>query len=158
MAGDEPVTEGDALPDVTVTTADGAPLRLTDLEGAPAVVYFYPKDDTPGCTREAKDFSDLADAFAAAGATVIGISKDTPEKHAKFAAKHALTVRLASDTDGAACDAFGTWGEKQLYGKTYMGIERATFLFGADGRLAKAWRKVKVPGHADAVLAAAKAL
>lgn len=158
MAGDKPVTEGDALPDVTVTMADGTALGLASLKGSPAVVYFYPKDDTPGCTREAKDFSDLADAFAAAGATVLGISKDTPEKHAKFAAKHALTVRLASDADGAACEAFGTWGEKQLYGKTYMGIERATFLFGVDGRLAAAWRKVKVPGHAEAVLAAVQAL
>lgn len=151
------MNDGDALPSVTVTTADG-PLDLAALEGKPAVVYFYPKDDTPGCTREAKDFSDLAGAFAEAGIKVVGISKDTPEKHAKFAAKHGLTIRLGSDTDGAACEAFGTWGEKQLYGKTYMGIERATFLFGADGRLIRAWRKVKVPGHAQAVLDAARAL
>ncbi len=150
------MNEGDALPDVTVDTADG-PLRLRDLHG-PAVIYFYPKDDTPGCTREAKDFSDLADAFAAVGATVIGISKDSPTKHAAFSAKHALTVRLASDTEEAACKAFGTWGEKQLYGRTYLGIERATFLFGIDGRLARAWRKVKVPGHAQEVLAAVRAL
>ncbi|WP_374943300.1 peroxiredoxin [Sphingomonas sp.] len=151
------MTEGDALPDVTVTLVDGATLRLADLKGAPAIVYFYPKDDTPGCTREARDFSDLGEAFAAAGATVIGISKDAPERHVKFAAKHGLTVRLASDVDGSACDAFGTWGEKQLYGKTYMGIERATFLFAADGTLTKAWRKVKVPGHAESVLAAVRA-
>lgn len=152
------MTEGDALPDVTVTLADGTALRLATLEGAPAIVYFYPKDDTPGCTREAQDFSGLGDAFAAAGAAVLGISKDTPEKHAKFVVKHGLTVRLASDVDGSACDAFGTWGEKQLYGKTYMGIERATFLFAADGTLAQAWRKVKVPGHAESVLAAVRAL
>ncbi len=150
------MNEGDPLPDVTLATADG-PLALASLKG-PSVVYFYPKDDTPGCTQEAKDFSSLAGDFAQAGVAVVGISKDTPEKHGKFAAKHGLTIRLASDTDGSACEAFGTWGEKQLYGKTYMGIERATFLFGADGRLARAWRKVKVPGHAQAVLEAAKAL
>lgn len=148
------MNEGDTLPDVTATLPDGAPLPLVTLKGAPAIVYFYPKDDTPGCTREAKEFSDLADAFAAAGASVLGVSKDTPDKHARFAKKHALTVRLASDVDGGVCDAFGVWGEKQLYGKTYMGIERATFLFGADGRLVRSWRKVKVPGHAEAVLAA----
>ena len=152
------MTEGDALPDVTVTLPDGAELRLSTLKNAPAVVYFYPKDDTPGCTREAKNFSDLGEDFAAAGARVIGISKDMPDKHARFAAKHALTVQLASDIDGATCEAFGTWGEKQLYGKTYLGIERATFLFAPDGTLARAWRKVKVPGHADAVLAAVRAL
>ena len=151
------MNEGDTLPSVTVVTAEG-PLDLASLKGKPAVIYFYPKDDTPGCTQEAKDFSDLAPALAKAGVDVVGISKDTPEKHAKFAAKHALTVRLASDTDGSVCEAFGTWGEKQLYGKTYMGIERATFLFGADGRLARAWRKVKVPGHAQAVLDVAREL
>ena len=151
------MNEGDAIPSVTVATADG-PLDLASLGGKPAVVYFYPKDDTPGCTQEANDFSDRAHAFANAGVTVIGISKDTPEKHAKFAAKHALSVRLASDTDGSACEAFDTWGEKQLYGKTYLGIERATFLFGVDGRLVRAWRKVKVPGHAQSVLAAAQAI
>ncbi|HEX8484103.1 peroxiredoxin [Sphingomonas sp.] len=149
---------GDALPDVTVTLVDGAILALPSLKGAPAIVYFYPKDDTPGCTREANDFSDLGEAFAASGATVIGISRDMPERHAKFAAKHGLTVRLASDTDGSTCEAFGTWGEKQLYGKTHMGIERATFLFAADGTLAQVWRKVKVPGHAQAALAAVQAL
>jgi peroxiredoxin Q/BCP len=151
------MNEGDPIPEVTVDTQDGA-LNLADLKGQGAIVYFYPKDDTPGCTREAQDFSALADAFAAAGVAVVGISKDPPEKHAKFAAKHGLTVRLGSDSDGSVCDAFGTWGEKQLYGKTYMGIERATFLFGADGRLVRAWRKVKVPGHAPAVLEAAQTL
>ncbi len=147
----------DTLPDVTVTGADGAPLRLHDM-ARPLVVYFYPKDDTPGCTREAQDFSALSADFAAAGVTVVGISRDTVAKHARFRDKHALTVTLASDLDGSVTEAFGVWGEKQLYGKTYMGIERATFLFDRDARLTEAWRKVNVPGHAAAVLAAAKAL
>ena len=145
----------DTLPDVTATGADGAPLRLRDL-GRPLVVYFYPKDDTPGCTREAQDFSALADDFAAAGVTLLGISRDSVAKHGKFTAKHALTVPLASDLDGSVTEAFGVWGERQMYGRTYMGIERATFLFDADGNLAQEWRKVKVPGHAEAVLAAAR--
>ncbi|WP_454279559.1 peroxiredoxin [Sphingomonas sp. Marseille-Q8236] len=149
--------QGDAIPAVTVTTAAGEPLALRELAG-PLVVYFYPKDDTSGCTREAQDFTALAPAFADAGVRVIGMSKDSPAKHRKFAEKHALTVELASDEDGAACEAFGVWGEKMLYGKTYMGIERATFLFGRDGRLVQSWRKVKVPGHAEAVLEAARAL
>jgi peroxiredoxin Q/BCP len=148
--------EGSAIPDVTVTIAD-AVVPLASL-GAPLVVYFYPKDDTAGCTTEAKDFTTLADDFTEAGVSVVGISKDTPAAHAKFTAKHALTVRLASDVEGAACEAFGVWVEKAMYGRKYMGIERATFLFGADGSLAKAWRKVRVAGHADAVLAAAKRL
>jgi peroxiredoxin Q/BCP len=148
--------EGSTIPDVTVTI-DDAVVSLATL-GRPLVVYFYPKDDTAGCTTEAKDFSALADAFGAAGVTVVGISKDTPASHAKFTAKHGLSVRLGSDVEGAACEAFGVWVEKAMYGRKYMGIERATFLFGADGTLAKAWRKVRVPGHAEAVLAAAKAL
>lgn len=149
--------QGDAIPAVTVKTAQDEPLALGDLSG-PLVVYFYPKDDTSGCTREAQDFTALATEFADAGVRVIGISKDSPAKHRKFSEKHALTVELVSDEEGAACEAFGVWGEKQLYGKTYMGIERATFLFGADGTLAQSWRKVKVPGHAQAVLEAARAL
>jgi len=148
--------EGSTIPDVTVTIDDAA-LSLATL-GRPLVVYFYPKDDTAGCTTEAKDFSALADAFGAADVTVVGVSKDTPASHAKFTAKHGLTVRLGSDVEGAGCEAFGVWVEKAMYGRKYMGIERATFLFGADGTLAKAWRKVRVPGHAEAVLAAAKAL
>ena len=148
--------EGAKIPDVTVTIDDTA-VSLASL-GAPLVVYFYPKDDTSGCTTEAKDFSALAEAFESAGVTVVGLSKDTPASHAKFTAKHALTVQLGSDVDGVACEAFGVWVEKAMYGKKYMGIERATFLFDADGTLAKVWRKVRVPGHADAVLAAAKAL
>ena len=148
--------EKSTIPDVTVTI-DDAVVSLATL-GRPLVVYFYPKDDTAGCTTEAKDFSALADAFGAAGVTVVGISKDTPASHAKFTAKHGLTVRLGSDVEGAACEAFGVWVEKAMYGRKYMGIERATFLFGADETLVKAWRKVRVPGHAEAVLAAAKAL
>jgi peroxiredoxin Q/BCP len=147
----------DTLPDVTATGADGAPLRLHDLP-RPLVVYFYPKDDTPGCTKEAQAFSALTADFAAAGVAILGVSRDSVEKHAKFAAKHGLSVPLASDLDGSVTEAFGVWGEKQLYGKTYMGIERATFLFDADGNLVKEWRKVKVPGHAEAVLAAAQAI
>ncbi|MBJ6120661.1 peroxiredoxin [Sphingomonas mollis] len=147
---------GDPVPPVRVTKPDGEPLDLATMP-LPLVVYFYPKDDTSGCTREAQDFSALAADFAAAGVTVLGLSKDPPAAHTKFTAKHALTVALASDEDGSACEAFGVWGEKQMYGKTYMGIERATFLFGIDGTLGQVWRKVRVPGHAEAVLAAARA-
>lgn len=147
----------EAIPDVTATGVDGAPLRLADLP-RPLVVYFYPKDDTPGCTREAQDFSALAADFAVAGVHLLGISRDTVAKHAKFAAKHALTVPLASDLDGTVTEAFGVWVEKQLYGKTYMGIERATFLFDTGGACVREWRKVKVPGHAQAVLDVARTL
>ena len=151
--------QGDAIPAVTVTTANDEKLALGDLTG-PLVVYFYPKDDTSGCTREAQDFTALAADFAGAGAgvRVIGISKDSPAKHRKFTEKYTLAVELVSDEDGTACEAFGVWGEKKLYGKTYMGIERATFLFDRDGKLAQSWRKVKVPGHAEAVLEAARVL
>jgi peroxiredoxin Q/BCP len=151
------MNEGDAIPAVGVTDADGGTIDLATLP-RPLVVYFYPKDDTAGCTREAQDFTALAADFAATGAQVLGISKDPPAAHAKFIAKHDLGIPLASDLDGAACAAFGVWVEKNMYGRKYMGIERATFLFGADGTLAKAWRKVKVPGHAAAVLAAVRAL
>ena len=149
--------QGDAIPAVTVTGANDETLTLGDLTG-PLVVYFYPKDDTSGCTREAQDFTALAADFAGAGVRVIGISKDSPAKHRKFTEKYTLAVELVSDEDGTACEAFGVWGEKKLYGKTYMGIERATFLFDRDGKLAQSWRKVKVPGHAEAVLEAARAL
>lgn len=148
----------ETLPDVRVLLADGTPLALQSLRGAPAVIYFYPKADTSGCTREAQDFSALADAFAELGAMVIGVSKDPPAKLDKFATKHGLTVRLASDDTGAVCDAFGVWGEKQLYGRTYLGIERATFLFDCDGDLQREWRKVRVAGHAQAVLDAVRDL
>ncbi|MBN8839871.1 MAG: peroxiredoxin [Sphingomonadales bacterium] len=145
----------DKLPDLTLVDPTGAPVRLTALP-RPLVVYFYPKDDTSGCTREAQDFTALAGDFAAAGVTLLGISKDSPKRHSNFIAKYDLKVPLASDEDGAACEAFGVWVEKSLYGRKYMGIERATFLFGKDGELVRAWRKVKVPGHAEAVLAAAR--
>lgn len=150
---------GQMLPDVALTMSDGGTARLRDYVGKPLVVYFYPKDDTPGCTREAQDFSAQLASFTALGVAVLGISKDPPAKHAKFAAKYGLTVPLGTDgDDSVVTEAFGVWVEKAMYGKTYMGIERATFLFDAQGVLAQAWRKVKVAGHAEAVLAAARAL
>ncbi|MBP6112405.1 MAG: peroxiredoxin, partial [Sphingobium sp.] len=127
-------------------------------QGKPLVVYFYPKADTPGCTSEAKDFTALASDFAAAGVAIIGISKVKPAKLAKFRDKYELTVTLASDEEGAACEAFGTWVEKSLYGRSYMGIARATFLVGADGKILRVWSAVKVKGHATAVLEAVRAL
>ncbi|OQW43156.1 MAG: peroxiredoxin [Proteobacteria bacterium SG_bin5] len=150
--------EGDTIPDLALVDSDGAELRLRDLVGQKLVIYFYPKDDTSGCTKEAQDFSQHRAAFDAAGVRLLGVSKDSPDKHRKFIDKYALTVPLASDEPGAVLEAFGAWVEKSMYGKKYMGIERSTFLFGADGRLAQAWRKVKVPGHAAAVLEAARAL
>lgn len=145
---------GDTLPGATLTDANGARFALADRIGQPLVLYFYPKADTSGCTREAQDFSTLSAEFGARGAVVIGVSRDTPAKLARFAAKHALTVELASDEDGSVCEAFGVWVEKQMYGRSYMGIERATFLFDADGKLIREWRRVKVPGHAADVLEA----
>ena len=141
----------ETLPDVTATGADGRPLRLRDLP-RPLVIYFYPKDDTPGCTREAQDFSALAGEFAAAGVSVLGVSRDDVAKHATFTAKHALTVALASDLDGSVTEAFGVWGEKKLYGKTSMGIVRSTFIIDEEGRIARVYDKVKVAGHVDDVL------
>ena len=150
---------GDPMPDVVLTGADGQPVRLSDFRGKPLVVFFYPKDDTPGCTTENKDFSALAPEFAEAGVALLGVSKDPPAKHAKFAAKHGLVAPLASDADaGGLCDALGIWVEKALYGRKYMGMERTTYLVDADGRIARVWRKVKVKGHAAEVLEAAKAL
>jgi peroxiredoxin Q/BCP len=149
---------GDAVPAVTPLDADGAPLPLTGLVGKPFVVYFYPKADTPGCTTEAQDFTRLAGDFAGHGAQVIAVSRDTPAKLCKFRDKYGLNVRLAADADEATCEAFGTWVEKSMYGRAYMGIERSTFLFGAEGTLVAEWRGVKVKGHADAVLEALKAL
>jgi len=149
--------EGEMIPDVSAAGMDGAPIALRALP-FPAAIWFYPKDATPGCTREAQDFTALAPDFAAAGVSLLGISRDDAASHAKFAAKHVLAVPLASDDDGQVTEAFGVWTEKSLYGRRFMGIERATFLFGADARLARAWRKVRVPGHAEAVLAAARTL
>jgi len=151
------INEGDKVPALKTRLSDGTELDLSS-PGGPLVLYFYPKDDTSGCTREAQDFTALAADFARAGARVVGLSRDPMKKHDKFIAKYELKVPLASDEDGAVSDAFGTWVEKSMYGRKYMGMERSTFLIGADGRVRKAWRKVKVPGHAGEVLKAASAL
>lgn len=141
-------------PDFTLPRDGGGVITLSSLRPGRAIVYFYPKDDTSGCTIEAKDFTALATAFAAAGVTVIGISKDNVKSHDKFIAKHNLGIILASDETGKTCDDFGVWVEKQMYGKSYMGIERATFLIGPEGQIEQVWRKVKAKGHAEEVLAA----
>ena len=151
------INEGDKVPALKSRLSDGTELDLSS-PGGPLVLYFYPKDDTSGCTREAQDFTALAGDFARAGARVVGLSRDPMKKHDKFIAKYELKVPLASDEDGAVSDAFGTWVEKSMYGRKYMGMERSTFLIGADGRVRKAWRKVKVPGHAEDVLKAVSAL
>ena len=152
------VVEGKSSPDIEFDLDDGSKTRLSGLRGRPVVLYFYPKDDTPGCTTEAKDFSCLVDDFKHAGADVIGVSPDDAKSHKKFRDKHALAIKLASDVDKAIAQTFGVWVEKSMYGKTYMGVERATFLVDKAGKVAKAWRKVKVKGHAEEVLAAVKAL
>ncbi|MBK8630181.1 MAG: peroxiredoxin [Sphingomonadales bacterium] len=149
---------GSPAPDASFTSPDGTPRTISDFRGKKLVVYFYPKDATSGCTREAQDFTALIGEFAAAGATVLGISKDSEKSHAKFIAKYELKVELGTDADGSLCEAFGVWVEKSLYGRKYMGIERATFLIDAGGIVAKVWRKVKVAGHAATVLEAVKAL
>lgn len=149
---------GDEAPDAPFEMADANIGRISDHRGSPLVLYFYPKDDTPGCTREAQDFSGLAADFARAGVSVLGVSKDSAKKHRSFVAKHDLQVSLGADPDGAVCEAYGVWIEKSMYGRSYMGIERATFLIDAAGRIARIWHKVKVPGHAQEVLAAALAL
>ena len=149
---------GNKAPAITLPVSGGGELALSRLKGRPVVVYFYPKDNTSGCTKEAQDFQASIPKFKKAGAEVIGISKDTVASHDKFAAKYGLSFPLMSDTEGKACEAFGTWVEKSLYGRKYMGIERATFLIDAKGVVRNVWRKVKVPGHVDAVLAAVKAL
>ena len=145
------LSEGDKVPALKAKLSDGTELDI-GAPGVPLVLYFYPKDDTSGCTREAQDFTELAGEFAKAGVMVVGLSRDPMKKHDKFIAKYDLKVPLASDEDGAISDAFGTWVEKSMYGRKYMGMERATYLIGADGRVLKAWRKVKVPGHAAKVL------
>lgn len=149
---------GNAVPDVTLVDADGASFPLSRYRGAPLVLYFYPKADTPGCTNEAKDFTELAADFAAAGVPVVGVSKDKPAKLAKFRDKYDLKLLLASDEEGGVCEAFGTWVEKSMYGRTYMGIARATFLIDGEGAIVRVWPKVKVKGHAAEVLEAVKAL
>lgn len=148
---------GGSMPDVAMIGADGKPVRISDFRGKPLVVFFYPKDDTPGCTAENMDFSELAPQFAEAGVALLGVSKDSPAKHARFAVKHSLVVPLASDAEaGGLSDALGIWVEKSLYGRKYMGMERTTYLIDAAGRIARVWRKVKVRGHAAEVLQAAR--
>jgi peroxiredoxin Q/BCP len=150
---------GDAIPDIAMETPEGGSVKPSDFAGSKLVIFFYPKDDTPGCTTENKDFSALKDQFEAAGTKLLGVSKDPAKKHAKFIAKHGLTAPLATDAEeGGLSDALGVWAEKQMYGKTYMGMVRATYLVGPDGKIARIWDKVKVAGHAEEVLAAAKAL
>jgi len=150
---------GDAIPDIAMETPEGGVVKPSDFAGSKLVIFFYPKDDTPGCTTENKDFSALQPDFAKAGTQLLGVSKDPAKKHAKFIAKHGLTAPLATDAEeGGLSDALGVWAEKQMYGKTYMGMVRATYLVDADGKIAQVWPKVKVAGHAEEVLAAAKAL
>ncbi|MDT9598070.1 peroxiredoxin [Sphingosinicella rhizophila] len=150
--------EGDPVPDVKLESLEGKQISPTDFRGQKLVLYFYPKDDTSGCTREAQDFTALAEQFEQAGTWILGVSRDDAKKHRKFIDKYGLKVSLASDLDGSFCEAFGTWVEKSMYGRKYMGIDRATFLIDRDGRIHRIWRKVKVPGHAEAVLAVAKTL
>lgn len=149
---------GDPIPDIALETPDGGSVRPSDFRGRKLVLFFYPKDDTPGCTVENKDFSALASEFEAAGTALLGVSKDPPAKHAKFTAKHGLTAPLATDADGGLSDALGVWGQKSLYGRLFLGMHRTTYLIDAEGRIARVWRKVKVNGHAAEVLEAAKAL
>ena len=150
---------GDAMPDIEMGTPDGGTVKASDFAGKKLVVFFYPKDNTPGCTTEAKDFTALKGDFDAAGVELLGVSKDSAKKHQNFIAKHDLPTPLATDAEeGGLSDALGIWTEKQMYGKTYMGMVRSTYLVGADGKIAQIWPKVKVKGHAEEVLAAAKAL
>lgn len=148
--------EGSPAPDFDLETPDGR-VKLADFGGQTVVLYFYPKDDTAGCTKEAQEFTSLASDFAQAGVTVIGVSKDSVASHKKFTAKYDLNVKLASDPDGAVIERYGAWVEKSLYGRKYMGVDRSTFLI-KDGKVAKVWRKVRVPNHAQQVLEAARAI
>jgi peroxiredoxin Q/BCP len=149
---------GQPAPSFTLPRDGGTNVTLADYAGQIVVLYFYPKDDTPGCTTEAIDFSAEAEAFAKAGAVVLGVSRDTVKKHEKFRDKHGLKVALLTDEDGAVCEAYGVWVEKSMYGRSYMGIERTTFLIGRDGKIARVWDKVKVKDHAAEVLAAVSGL
>jgi peroxiredoxin Q/BCP len=150
------ISNGMPAPDVTLPRDGGKTVSLANISG-PVVLYFYPRDDTKGCTTEAIGFTEQLEAFAASDATVLGVSKDPVAKHEKFIAKHDLKIALLSDENGDVCERFGVWVEKNMYGRTYMGIERATFLIN-DGKIARVWRKVKVPGHVDAVLEAVQGL
>lgn len=149
---------GDQAPEFSLPATGGRDIRLSDLRGRKVVLYFYPKDDTSGCTREAQDFSALRPGFTAADTEVIGISPDSLASHDKFRSKYGLDLPLASDEGKSALEAYGVWAEKSMYGRKYMGVERTTFLVDRDGRIARVWQKVKVPGHAEEVLAAAQAL
>ncbi|WP_316015864.1 peroxiredoxin [Roseobacter sp. HKCCA0434] len=149
---------GDAAPAFTLPASGGATLSLSDYAGRTLVLFFYPRDDTSGCTKEAVGFTTALPEFEAAGVAVLGCSKDTVAKHDKFVAKHELGMPLLSDAEGSTCEDYGVWVEKKMYGKTHMGIERSTFLIDGEGRIAQIWRKVKVPGHVDAVLDAVKLL
>jgi peroxiredoxin Q/BCP len=152
------VAAGERAPDFDLVADDGSRVKLSGFAGKKVVLYFYPKDDTGGCTREAIDFTAARKAFAAAGTVVVGISPDTQASHCRFKEKHGLGIMLAADPERKAIEAYGVWVEKSMYGRKYMGVERATFLVGPDRRVARAWRKVRVPGHVEDVLAAAKAL
>lgn len=147
---------GDTAPDVTLPRDGGGMVRLADYAGQQVVLYFYPRDDTSGCTKEAIGFTHSAADFAQVNTIVLGVSKDPVKKHDKFVEKHGLGIALLSDEDGDVCERYGVWVEKSMYGKTFMGIERATFLIDADGKIARIWRKVKVAGHVEAVLDAAR--
>ena len=154
-----PIGVGDVMPDVALEKPDGGSIKPSDFAGSKLVVFFYPKDDTPGCTTENQDFTALAGEFAAAGTALLGVSKDPPARHRKFAEKYSLAAPLASDAaENGLSDALGIWTEKQNYGRSYMGMVRTTYLVGADGRIARVWDKVKVKGHAAQVLEAAQAL
>lgn len=152
------LTAGEMAPDFSLPRNGGGTVSLSDFAGKPLILYFYPKDDTSGCTTEAIDFTSLTAEFEKIGASVIGVSPDSVKSHDKFAAKHNLSVVLAADEEHKALEAYGVWKEKSMYGKTYMGVERSTFLIDKSGKIAEVWRKVKVPGHAEAVLKAAQAL
>ena len=149
---------GENAPAISLPRDGGDLVNLSDFKGKPVVVYFYPRDDTSGCTKQAIGFTERLAEFDAAGAVILGISKDSVTKHDKFIAKHDLKIALLSDEDGDTCERYGVWKEKSMYGKSFMGIERTTFLIGADGKIAQIWPKVKVPGHVDAVLDAVRAL
>jgi peroxiredoxin Q/BCP len=150
--------EGKKAPEFDLESDGGGRVRLKDFRGKKLILYFYPADDTSGCTLEAIDFTKAADSFAAVGAAVVGVSPDTVKSHDRFKQKHELTVLLAADPDRTAIDAYGLWVEKSMYGRKYMGVERATFLVDGTGRIARAWHKVKVKGHVEDVLEAARAL
>jgi thioredoxin-dependent peroxiredoxin len=149
---------GKKAPDFVLPRDGGGVVKLSDMVGKPVVLYFYPADDTPGCTAEAIEFSGLKPEFAKLGATVIGVSPDSAKSHDKFKTRHGLGVDLASDENLTAIQSYGVWAEKSMFGRKYMGVVRTTFLIGSDGRIARVWKKVKVPGHASQVLEAAKAL